>query len=533
MHTETENGTGFPNPDGLPQAGGVFHEGKIYREEPILRTAARQAADEAPPEYEEMQRIAEQGYREKRPVSWVFYRQAKLMENFEDHYVCRDAFCIPFSTYQSMSLDDLRGYFSWRTQVRHGEIHATEIGYAVLYISEILNQIGVTSPREGFEMLRHFWEVYRKQDARVDFYIRNWITEYIIYYNLDRSLLTDFYDFTFDNAASVLLHYGSHSREELFFALRTLSSYNVALSGFYKQYQQDFETVACGVFARVSEFYEKKYRYTACEKFFGPIAEFPCNFFLMAVFYEGETQTADCEYTVSDVCQYRRRNRKWYCRRFFGIRGKSQLLGKMLRAIDCRMRNAYGFRTALKPEKTTKTLSRFIEKELEALQNEKLRQEKEREKKEKEAAAPKIEIDLSKLQGIRESAVTTCEKLLSETEPAEVAAAGKPAAGEPEPAKTAAAGPAPASEKVSSEPEASPPAAGGLNGTEIRFLRCLLCGEPYDSFLREKGIPVSVVAEAVNEKLWEDFGDTVIVFEGDLPTVLEDYADELKGYVSL
>lgn len=42
----------------------------------------------------------------------------------------------------------------------------------------------------------------------------------------------------------------------------------------------------------------------------------------------------------------------------------------------------------------------------------------------------------------------------------------------------------------------------------------------------------SVVAEQINEKLFDQFADTVILFDGDTPELIEDYADDLKGMIA-
>lgn len=40
---------------------------------------------------------------------------------------------------------------------------------------------------------------------------------------------------------------------------------------------------------------------------------------------------------------------------------------------------------------------------------------------------------------------------------------------------------------------------------------------------------LSVATDRINETLFDHFSDTVIEFNGDVPSVIEDYADELKG----
>ena len=44
---------------------------------------------------------------------------------------------------------------------------------------------------------------------------------------------------------------------------------------------------------------------------------------------------------------------------------------------------------------------------------------------------------------------------------------------------------------------------------------------------------LSVAAEEINEALFDNFGDTVIAFDGDTPIIIEDYENELKGMFNI
>ena len=72
-----------------------------------------------------------------------------------------------------------------------------------------------------------------------------------------------------------------------------------------------------------------------------------------------------------------------------------------------------------------------------------------------------------------------------------------------------------------------------LSEAERTVLRSLLLGESPQDYLRQKGLMLSVVAESINEKCFDLFSDTVLLFDGDEPEVIEDYADELKGMLNL
>ena len=88
------------------------------------------------------------------------------------------------------------------------------------------------------------------------------------------------------------------------------------------------------------------------------------------------------------------------------------------------------------------------------------------------------------------------------------------------------------------EQEPEPPAEqelpadmAGLTAVEYEFLRALLGGTDYRPLLREAGAMASVTVDAINEKLFDRFGDTVLLFDGEAPELIEDYIEELKGII--
>ena len=127
--------------------------------------------------------------------------------------------------------------------------------------------------------------------------------------------------------------------------------------------------------------------------------------------------------------------------------------------------------------------------------------------KRKMAEAPKIEIDLSQLDSIRKAAEITRDKLIVEEEAPDI------------------------TEMQSSEPETVQEAENDspLDAEESAFLKALLNGGDWKEQARAAGRMSSILADSINEKLFDLFGDTVIDFSDDTPVLIEDYTDELKG----
>lgn len=466
----------------------------VYRDEPILKTAA-QIVNQTPPPIREMRKIAGGYGFDYSPGVKLFYQQGKLMENYEDDFDYRGEFVRYFPTYQSMSDMQLRGYFSWRTKVRRGSIEKTSLSFVFVYIYELLNQIGVKTAEEGFFTLKNFWEAYREMDSHITHYVTLWLKDYIVYHGLDKTLLGDLEDTRSDEALFILLDYPSHSAEEVFQALNSLSSYNLEKSKFFKQNPDDMKVVVRNVFAALSEYYDKNRKNGLCEKLLGRCYNDNYTMFRSAVFFE-KAKHKDTVYEVSDICKYRCKNGNWTCERFFYYSNKSRHVGALLKTVDALIRQKYGWNAALKTGKTTKIMTETINREIDRYLEAK-----------RKSALPKIEIDVSKLHGIRKAALETQNKLIVEED------CKKPVVPAPADARTAGCG------------------ETGLSETERRFLACLLYGKEYGGLVRSNGLMESVLVDAVNEKLFDRFGDTVIVFDGDTPLVLEDYAEELKGIV--
>lgn len=469
---------------------GKNFESSVYKDEPIIKTAA-QMANYLPPQYREMRKIARSHEAYSKSASWIFCRQGEFMKDFEDDFDYHGEFFCYYPNYNAMNDLQLRGYFAWRTKVRKGKIEPTSLSYAFVYIYELINLIGVNSPREGFDALLDFWTAYRSFDARLDNYVKRWLVDFAVYYGLDFSEISSLTDDLFEKSLIAFMDCRSCGQSELFDALCSLSSYNILNSRFYKENSEDTEMILCRVIVKLAEYYEKNRKITLFEKLFGKIIDGPYYMFSSAIFYENGRHP-DCDVEINKINSYSCRNGSWRCKRFFGSRSKSRDLGAVVKAVDCEMRETYGFKSALKPEKTAKVLIGIIRKEINEFLEEKKRD-----------AAPKIEIDMSKLQGIRTASEITGKKLIVDEETEEITAPD-----EPKPANNTE-----------------------LSDDEFAFMQKMLYGEDYESFLHKKGIMLSVIVDCVNEKLFDLFGDTVIDFNGDVPELIEDYIEELKGII--
>lgn len=101
-----------------------------------------------------------------------------------------------------MTTGQLRGYFSWRTKLRRGVYERAPLSFAFVYMYELINGVGASSPLDAFIKLRTFAQEYAEIDERVVPYAGRWLFDLAVYHGLDPSLLES--EFVFTNTDSAV-----------------------------------------------------------------------------------------------------------------------------------------------------------------------------------------------------------------------------------------------------------------------------------------------------------------------------------------
>ncbi len=129
----------------------AYRTERIYEDEPIFISSEKEK--ELPPkEYLQMRKLDFDNPFSRRNDAKIFYLQAKYMENFEDDYEYDKPFFNYYPTYRNMTLAELRGYFTWRTKLRHGDLPLFD-KYDE-YLPEILVQKGFAYGVLGIEEMK-------------------------------------------------------------------------------------------------------------------------------------------------------------------------------------------------------------------------------------------------------------------------------------------------------------------------------------------------------------------------------------------
>ena len=334
-----------------------------YRDEPILRTAASMK-NYMPPQYREMRRLALQNGARSRSAEEILYRQAKFMEDFEDEYDYGGDFVRYFPTYQSMSDMQMRGYFSWRTQVRRGSVRKTSLSFVFIYLYELINGIGWTDAADGFAKLQSFCETYMTLDARIFRYAQMWMRDFVIYYDLDPSLRAMYFPPETAQMRDVLRAWETADDDALFSALCACSSYNLERSRFYRVCAQPIRAVTCRAYRAWAEYYEKNRKFTLFEALIGKPFTTPYSMFSAAVFYPQPTHP-DADVQIDACTSFCCRGGKWTYTRIWGSSEGARQIGMLLKAVDAAMRAQYAYEHPLKSAKAPAYLEKIIAKSIE------------------------------------------------------------------------------------------------------------------------------------------------------------------------
>ena len=495
-----ERGVGITDSYRIKKAAEWFYT-NIFKDEAI-RPRAERPAQKMPSLLRTARSLENNSGNNWQSRESIFLKQAKLLANYEDDYRFDGNVIRYFPTYQALTDQELRGYFTWRTQLRKGNVYKTSLSFAFLYIYELINQIGAADAMEGYRKLKDFESAYGALDGSIHPYLSRWINDYVVYYGLNPSLLAETPQVVFDRSISILDQMRHQPEEKVIYALKQLSPKWLDRSKFYAQYPNDCNRIIYRVLCRISDHYDTRCKKGFTEQYFGRRSEFQVRLFDSAVFCD-PLKIRNTEFYLDDRCIYRCKNGLWTVTKHSCPLKPNGKLGDLLKTIDSMMRDACGYRHPVKPTLDTKWMLKIIQEEIQKLQDE-----------QKAAEARKITIDHSVLARIRRDAAATRDKLMVEEEldfPEESIQEELP--------QTITASPSPADAIPSDIP---------LSPAEYRLLQCLLYQQDY-SWVQREGHMLSVLADGINEKLYDTFFDSVL---DDTPELIEDYIDDLKEMIA-
>ena len=431
-----------------------------------------------------------------------FYRQGKFMEDYEDDLPWSGDCRRYFTTYHDLTVRQLRGYFAWRANVRRGTFSPIPSSLAYLYLYELLNGIGTASPEDGLRKMQAFKAGFLDSglgDPAIGKNLRRWMLDYAVLHHIPASLARTYADPAIierDAALAALKSPQAHTDAEIFSALCTFAGPKLRQSPVVKKEAAKGERLFASVWRKASASYAQdgKDIFTAC---FGERKSFPWRPLANAVYWE-ETPPADADYELDECRLYRCRDGVWQEERYDSLYFDREKLRALVHEADRGLRRY--LKTGHYPHENPSEAWASPYAQAAAAEGRQA---------EIEAARPKISIDLSALDQIRQDSRITRDSLLigEETDP---------------PVEE----PAPPNVSAPAAPQAAGGAFPGLPDPYLQILSALLRGESAETYISAGRLMPSVVADAINEAFFDEIGDNILACDGNTITLVEDYRED-------
>lgn len=473
---------------------------------PSPKTIPVPLKENVPERIKEMRRLYEYDGDPYQSRARNFYRQAVFMQDYEDDYPWTGEFERYFPTYHDLTTKQLRGYFTWRTQLRKGIFKPIAVSLAYMYIYELLNGAGVSSHEDCLEKLKQFEINFidsglLEKGMRKN--LRQWMLEYVILHNLPREAALEAADqelLEYDKAISVLRTAKEHTDEEVFGALCHFGGKKMENTPVTAKDREKgmhlFSEVWRGAMAYRRQ---EKDLFTLCfgtkqDRYWYPLSN---------MIYYRRIKPKDTDYVLDDCRHFYCRDGIWYSESFEKLSCDRMMMQGFLHETDAKLRRYLKTGRYLKEKAEDVWVVPYINAVIEADREAEI-----------EAAKPKITIDLSGLEKIRRDSLVTQDSLLVEDEPEDYGIVGFEEMETGNKESTAAL-----ENRTSSIP---------LNEVQLQVLCALLEGRDPDAIIRENHLMPSIVADAINEALFEEIGDSVILCEDDKFSIVEDYIEDLE-----
>ena len=471
----------------------------VWQDTPLPPAGDRPRPDAGPiPErLRQMRRLSGYGESSFLQKCKNFYTQAKFMEDYEDDLPWRGSFQQYYPTYRDLRTEQLRGYFTWRAAVRRDEYGAVPTSLVYLYLYELLNGIGAKGVEDSLQKLRDFERGYLDSgigEESIRRNLRRWMLELAVVKGLPPETVRAYADpaqTERDDALSLLRCPKEHSSVELAEALLALaggrfrSSPTLAMDAGRELLGAVWRLAAAEYRA------DGKTLFSAC---FGEKRSSRWHPLENALYYpQDPPEPRDC--VLSPCRRYSFRDGVWREQSYQKLHFDKKKLESLLRETDRRLRLYLKTGRALQERPEDAWAAPFIEAVLAADRAARRAQER-----------PRITIRFDDLEQIRRDAVLTRESLLTEEDKRESEAAS-PARSRSEPQPAALELP--------------------LDPGQVELLRLLLRGESARAWIAQRHLMAAVVADALNEALFDELGDAAVDCDGAEITLVEDYREEI------
>ena len=449
-----------------------------------------------------------------------FYYQAMMMADFDDH-----ADIVPFRsyfpTYRDMNIAQLRSYFTLRPLLRRGLTPTAPLSYLFVYIYELLMKIGCKNAEDALGRLQELSNHYKASEPAISRYLPVWIRDFVVYNNMtayiDRYFSTEKGT---DTKAMVLSNRDKVSDGVLFDTVTTMSNYSITGGSLYKKHPKEVEAIVPRVIRAVAPLYEARTHHRFDTLCMGMKKKTAHPMFASAVFYD-PNPVRQQEVVISPRRKFVCQSGIWTVSTIHPILGqRGGPIGNILHETDRRLRLT--LKTG--PKISRKPIEPDVEEAIQKVINSWMAEETEKRR-------PKVSVDFTKLDRIRNDAKAVRDALLTDEEKAEATnqAAATPETVDPDSSVT----PNP---QFSVTPQSSSVPAmqdddAVFSDIEKTFLGLLLRNGDWQEYLRSQHIPLGVMTDGINTKAMDWIGDLILEDSDEGPKVIDDYKEDIENEI--
>ena len=491
---------------------------KTYGDTPITGRpkASQPVGSDVPEKLQEMLSLYEYGDGSFHQKCLNFYNQGKCMEDYEDDAPWYGDLLRYFPAYHDLNVKQLRGYFTWRKNIRHGQYNKTCSSFVYIYLYELLNGIGTESPQDSMDKMESFMENYVERglgDPSIKSNLKRWMPEFAVLFDFPAKVILAMEQSgrtARDQILTALKDPDEFSDEEVFNAMLRYASPKVVNSPVMTT---DFGKAAklfSSIWRHAASSYEENGR-DLFSKCFGALKTHPWYPLGNAIYLE-QRELTDREYVINALKKYSCRDGAWEETRIDPITKDRNAFFEFMHVVDMRSRRILRTGRYLRHREGEEWAEACVDAALNEMR-----------KEAREAAKPKVSLDLSGLDKIREDAGVTRDSLLTEEEMGFEASAATA-----EEAASAAETP---------EREAEVPAgyddmsSDVLDDFQTAVLRLLLEGRSAASLITENLQMPEIVADSINESLFDDIGDNAVDCNDGELSLVEDYIEDISQII--
>jgi hypothetical protein len=438
-----------------------------------------------------------------------FYKQGKFMEDYEDDFSWNGEFHQYFPTYNDMNIRQLRGYFSWRSQVRKGNYEKIPTSFAYLYLYELINRIGVSSYEEALSKMREFEIKFIESgigDKRIQRDLRQWMLGIIVLQGIEPKIAKKYLSSEIigkDELTLALLSPQNHSDEEIFNALCAHYGDRLSTSAVIKKHG----SYGVHLFAQVWRLTFEEYGEIGenlFEKCFGHRSTYRWYPFSNAIYME-YINPRWTSYELNECRKYIFKNASWHENSYHKMNFNRAIFCGLIHEADRKLRLYLKTGHPLTAKSDESWASAHVDKVIEIDRKEKL-----------EKSKPKIIISFDSLDKIRQDALTTMDSLLSDEERDIIEEVNEVDIAMDYKLET---------EVFENKYNIA------LEETGLQIISLLLNDKSVDDIIAKNLSLPEVLADKINEVFFEEIGDNVVECDLGKITLIEDYRKDVERII--